>query len=105
MSGIRRHGTDKRPFDINIAVRRLRKAVKPLAKAALFELAEDGFRSVFEQLVACMISIRTRDETTVVVARQLFAEARTPAEVAMLTPERIDELIQPCTFHYGKARQ
>lgn len=30
----------------------------------MFELAERGFKSVFQQLVACIISIRTRDEVS-----------------------------------------
>jgi endonuclease-3 len=60
---------------------------------------------VFEQLVACIISIRTRDEVMVVVARRLFAVAATPAAMAALTPARIDKLIHPATFHRGKANQ
>jgi endonuclease III len=95
----------KRPFDIHVAVKRLRKAVRPLPKAAMFQLAEEGFRSVFELLVACIISIRTRDETTVPVARRLFALARTPVEMAALTPAEIDRLIHECTFHRAKAKQ
>src|SRR5688572_3664234 len=95
----------KRPFDIGIAVRRVRAAVGPLPKAALFQLAEDGHRSVFELLVACIISIRARDETTLPVARRLFAAARTPAAVSRLSPARIDALIAASTFHEPKARQ
>jgi endonuclease-3 len=97
--------TTKAPFDIDAALCRIREAVRPFPKAALFELADDGYTSVFEQLVACMISIRTRDETTLPTARRLFARARTPAEVVRLTPEEIDGLIGTCTFHEAKARQ
>lgn len=95
----------KKPFDIELAVRRLRKAVEPFPKAAMFELAELGHSSVFELLVACMISIRTRDEVTLPVARRLFAAARTPAEMSRLTVERIDELIADCMYHEVKAGQ
>src|SRR5207237_7400044 len=95
----------KRPFDIELAVRRLREAVRPYPKAALFELAAEGHTSVFEQLAACIISIRTRDDTTLPTARRLFARARTPAEVAGLAPEEIDGLIGACSFHEPKARQ
>ncbi len=94
----------KRPFDIEKAMPRLRTSVASYPKAALFELAAEGYTSVFEILVACIISIRTRDETTLPVARQLFAQARTPAEVAERTEEQIDRLIQSCTFHEAKAR-
>src|SRR5207302_5398352 len=95
----------KRPLDIQTALRRIRQAVKPFPKAALFELAADGHDSVFEVLVGCIISIRTRDEVTVPTARNLFAKARTPAALAALTPRHIDALIRACTFHEAKARQ
>jgi endonuclease-3 len=95
----------KKPHDIAEMMRRIRHAVEPFAKAALFELAEDGFTSPFEQLVACLISIRTRDEATLPVARKLFARARTPVEVNRLEPQEIDELIRACTFHERKAYQ
>jgi endonuclease-3 len=95
----------KKPFDVDKAFVRLRQAVEPFAKAALFELRDEGFNSVFEQLVACIISIRTYDETTIKVAPQLFKVARTPAEVFRLSTDEIDALISPCTFHRGKAIQ
>jgi endonuclease III len=95
----------KVPFDIHQAMARIGEAVRPFPKAALFELAEEGFDSPFEQLVACMISIRTRDEVTLPTARRLFAVARTPAEMARLTPEQIQALISACMFSEGKARQ
>src|SRR5215210_7344985 len=95
----------KLPFDIDLAVSRIRKAVQPFAKAAMFELAEDGFDSTFEQLVACIISIRTYDEVMLPTARKLFARARTPEQVSRLTPEEIDDLIRPSTFHERKAYQ
>ncbi|MDX1656997.1 MAG: endonuclease III [Candidatus Competibacteraceae bacterium] len=84
---------------------RLQEAVQPLPKAALFQLAEEGFDSPFEQLLACMISIRTRDETTVPVARQLFQRARTPKAVAELGRETLEGLIEDSTFHQAKAGQ
>jgi endonuclease-3 len=97
--------SQKQPFEIDIAIARIRAAVQPFPKAALFELAEEGYNSVFELLVACMISIRTRDETTLPVSRRLFQQARTPAEMSQLTPDEIDQLISDSTFHEGKTTQ
>lgn len=99
----RRQG--KRPFEVEVAVRRIRKAVEALPKAALFELAAEGFDSPFEQLVACMISIRTRDEVTLPVARRLFKVARSAAQMVGLRPAQIDSHIGECTFHEAKAQQ
>jgi endonuclease III len=95
----------KKPFDIDLAMDRIEDAVKPWPKAAMFELADDGFDSPFEQLVACMISIRTYDEVTVPLARKLFERARTPAGMIKLTPLEIDALIGKSTFHERKAAQ
>ena len=86
-------------------MRRLREAVKPFRKAALFELYEDGFQSPFEQLLACLISIRTRDEDTVPIARRLFARARTPAAVSKLEVAELMELLAGSTFREAKAPQ
>ena len=94
----------KEPFDIDEAMARIEEHVKPFPKAALFELAENGFTSVFEQLVACIISIRTYDEVMLPAAHRLFAVARTPAEMLALSPAQIDDLISACTFHEPKAK-
>jgi endonuclease-3 len=95
----------KKPFDINLALKRIEKAIAPFKKAALFELAEDGFNSPFEQLIACMISIRTYDEVTIPMSRRLFEVARTPREVSKLSVAEIDKLIGQSTFHDRKAIQ
>jgi endonuclease-3 len=95
----------KKPFNIDLALERISTAVLPFKKAAMFELAEDGFRSPFEQLVACIISIRTYDEVTVPTARRFFEKARTARETVKLSEAQIDELIHSCTFHERKAAQ
>ena len=71
----------KKPFDIDQAMERIEETTLPWPKAAMFELGEAGFDSPFEQLVACMISIRTYDEVTLPTARRLFEHARTPEEI------------------------
>jgi endonuclease-3 len=96
---------DKRPFDIDEAIRLLREAVAPYPKAAMFELADLGHTTPFEQLIACIISIRTRDEESLPIARRLFERARTAVEVAQLSTDEIDRLITPSTFHERKAYQ
>jgi endonuclease-3 len=99
------HRAGKRPFDVDEVMRRIRTAVTPYPKAALFELADDGHTSAFEQLVACIISIRTRDEAMLIMARRLFERARTPAEVAALGADELDALIRDAAFHEAKTRQ
>jgi endonuclease-3 len=96
---------DKRPFDVEEALAKVRDATRDLPRAVLFALADDGFGSPFEQLVACIISVRTLEEVTEPAARALFARARTPAAVAALSVAEIDALIGRSTFHEAKAPQ
>ena len=96
---------DKQPFDVDAMMARIERAVEPYPKAALFELAGRGYDTPFEQLVACMISIRTRDETTLPTAERLFARARTAAAMTRLSADDIDRIIGAATFHEAKARQ
>jgi endonuclease-3 len=93
----------KRPFDPEEGFPLIEEAVRPFPKAAMFELADDGYRSLFEQLVACVISIRTRDEESVKIARRLFKRARTPEQMADLETAEIARLIVPSTFPEPKA--
>src|ERR1700754_2917807 len=94
---------EKRPFDIDQAIRLISEAVAPFPKAAMFELAERGFNSTFEQLAACIISIRTYDEVMLPTPLRLFERARTPGELLKLSPLEIEEIIRPATFHEQKA--
>jgi endonuclease III len=98
-----KHG--KRPLDLDEALAKIEEATREYPKAALFELAEEGYDSVFEQLISCMISIRTRDETTLPVSRELFNRARTPDEMLQLEPDEIEELIRQSSFSTPKSRQ
>lgn len=92
------------PLDVDEAFRRLREAVRGLPKAAMFDLRDRGFGSPFEQLVGSLISARTRDETTLDVCLKLFAQARTPAQMAALDEPRLVALIRKATFPEAKAR-
>lgn len=93
----------KRPFDIHAVVRRIRKEVSRFADAAMFDLAAQGYATAFQQLVACIISIRTRDEVSLPVAIRLFQKASTPEALSRLTTGQIATLIRQSSFAETKA--
>lgn len=94
----------KRPFNIDVVVRRIRREVEQYADAAMFDLRSHGYASIFQQLVACIISIRTFDEVSLPVSIALLKQASTPEAMAKLTERQIDALISKSTFHETKAR-
>ncbi|MDQ6870766.1 MAG: endonuclease III [Gemmatimonadota bacterium] len=82
---------------------RIRQEVKQFADAAMFDLAKQGYATPFHQLVACIISVRTRDEVSLPTAIRLFNAAATPAAMSRLGVARITELIRPSSFYETKA--
>jgi endonuclease-3 len=92
-------------FDPATAFARIEAAVAPFPKAGLHQLMDEGYTSAFEQLVACIISIRTLDEVMLPVSRRLFAVASTPLAISELSVESIAALIAECGFARNKAAQ
>ncbi len=66
---------------------------------------QETSRSPFRLLVACVISLRTKDEVTAEASRRLFDIAPTPEALAELEEERIARAIYPAGFYNTKANQ
>lgn len=92
-----------RPGDIHEMIRILRREVRRWKAPAVGVIAKESC-DPFQTLVSCVLSLRTRDETTVAASRRLFAIARTPDRMAALPARRIQRAIYPVSFFRTKAR-
>lgn len=61
-------------------------------------------RDPFLTLIGCILSLRTKDETTAIAAPRLFAQAATPQAMLALDTDAIAKLIYPVGFYRTKAR-
>jgi endonuclease-3 len=95
--------TPKLPFDIHAVVGRIREEVKQFADAAMFDLAAQGYGTAFHQLVACIISVRTRDEVSLPTALRLFQVAPDAQALGKMSVSEIAEIIRPSSFYGTKA--
>lgn len=93
----------KKPFDLPDMLKRIEKAIRPYPKAAMFELYQRGYTSLFEQLISCIISIRTLDETTMPLSEKLFARARTPEALLKISAAELEELLNGSQYPGQKA--
>ena len=82
------------------AIRRRLPEWDPTAMTHVAEKRRDPFRI----LIACLLSLRTKDETTGPAADRLFRLADTPGAMLRLTPRRIEKTIFPVGFYRTKAR-
>jgi len=85
-------------------VARLRLAVRSFGPTALAAVAESTGHDPFRILIGCLLSLRTRDETTGPAAARLFALADTPAAMLRLPCRLIERTIFPVGFYRTKAR-
>ncbi|HAM58403.1 MAG: endonuclease III [Candidatus Rokubacteria bacterium GWC2_70_24] len=84
-------------------ISRLQKEAPRWRPTALTEVA-DRRRDPFRVLIACLLSLRTKDETTGPASERLFALADTPAVMLRLSASRIERAIFPVGFYRTKAR-
>jgi len=90
-------------FDIHEVIRRLRAAAPDWhAPVVTFIAVQTG--DPFRVLVSCLLSLRTKDETTGPAATRLFALADTPQAMLTLSPRAIERAIYPVGFYHTKAR-
>ena len=93
----------RRPFDIHTVIRRLRRAA-PGWNAPVVQFIAVQTGDPFRVLISCLLSLRTKDETTGPAALRLFALATTPHAMAALRPQDIERAIYPVGFYRTKAR-
>ena len=88
---------------ISRAIQTLRKAATGWDAPVVTEMV--GFsRDPYLVLIACLLSLRTKDETTGPAARRLFALADTPEQMVTLTLAQVKKAIYPVGFYKTKAR-
>ncbi len=63
------------------------------------------WHSPYLVLISCLMSLRTKDETTLPAAERLFALAKTPEEMLRLTIPQIEKAIFPVGFYKTKAER
>lgn len=69
----------------------------------LTEMAAFGTHP-YQVLIACLLSLRTKDTTTGPAARRLFFLANTPESMVKLPTKTIENAIYPVGFYRNKAR-
>src|SRR5450631_2839361 len=92
------------PDNIHSAITILQEEYRSWKTPAVTIVAQCG-RSPFKVLIACLISLRTKDDITALASKRLFERAGTPGEMRDLPVEEIARLIYPSGFYRNKAAQ
>ena len=90
-------------FDIHAVMAILRETMPRFEQPLVDAMGAEG-QTPFHILIATILSLRTKDTLTAVVAPRLFAVADTPQAMLALDEEQIARLIYPVGFYRTKAR-
>ncbi|WP_129674142.1 endonuclease III [Candidatus Chloroploca sp. Khr17] len=94
---------EHQPFPIDTVMATLAATMPHYAQPLIDQMGGEG-ATPFRILVATILSLRTKDTLTAVVAPRLFAVADTPAALLNLSEAQVTELIFPVGFYRNKAR-
>ena len=89
--------------NIDAVVASLKEALKSLPDPSV-TLVGKKWKTPFHVLISCLLSLRTKDQTTLPASERLFALANTPAEMLRVSVEKIEKAIYPVGFYKTKAR-
>jgi endonuclease-3 len=83
-------------------IKKIREQIKRFVVPVVTVFARS--RDPYLVLISCLLSLRTKDKTTVEASNRLFAIARTPEEMLRIPVRKLEKLIYPVGFYRTKAR-
>ena len=90
--------------DIHACMRLLKQEVRRWSEPVVGIVAKASC-DPFQILIATILSLRTRDQTTAEASERLFRLATTPRAMSRLLARQIERAIYPVGFYRTKARQ
>ena len=89
--------------DINKIIKILKKSIKQWKVPIVTQVAEDG-RDPFKVLISCILSLRTKDDTTAAASSRLFKITDNPAKMLKIKDRIMEKTIYPVGFYRTKTR-
>src|SRR3989344_8755575 len=88
-------------MDFKTALKQL-KAMEKNSKG--MRLAAESWSSDFQVLISTILSARTRDEVTIVVAENLFKKYPTAETLSKAKVNDVEKIIRPVNFYRNKTK-
>ncbi len=89
--------------EISSVLKMLKKKTRNFENPIVTEIG-DKTESPFHVLISCMLSLRTRDQTTGKISAKLFEKANNAEEILKLGKE-LEQIIRPVNYYKTKARR
>jgi endonuclease-3 len=82
----------------------LEKYYKYHNRTTLNRMRKEKKPNPYKILISCLLSLRTKDETTEKVVKKLFSVAKTPKQIVKMPRKKLEKLIYSSGYYKNKAR-
>lgn len=89
--------------NIDEIIKKIRESIKKYDQPVL-EQFNKKLNAPYWVLVSCLLSLRTKDETTETATKNLFKAAQTPQEILKLPVKKLKKIIYKTGFYNNKAK-
>ncbi len=83
-------------------IKLIKEQIKDYIVPSVTQISAKG--DAYQVLISCILSLRTKDKTTIAASQRLFKVADKPGSMLKLTVARIQKLIYPVGFYRNKSR-
>lgn len=89
--------------DIETVIKKVEKYIKRFEDPSVTQISNTR-KDPYDVLISCILSLRTRDVTTLEASKRLFKLANTPEKMLRLSDKNVEEAIYPVGFYKTKTR-
>jgi endonuclease-3 len=89
--------------NIDEIIKKVRESVKKYGNPVL-ERFNEKLNDPYWVLISCLLSLRTKDETTEIATKNLFKAAKTPGQILKLPVKKLKKIIYKTGFYNNKAK-
>jgi endonuclease-3 len=90
-------------FDIDIVLKIIEQENKQFIEPVVTTISRE--RTPFHVLISCLLSLRTKDQTTREASNRLFAVANNPRDMVEIPTLQLEKLIYPVGFYRTKTKK
>lgn len=90
-------------FDIDTVLKSIEQENKKFIEPVVTTISRR--RTPFHVLISCLLSLRTKDQTTREASNRLFAVADNPEDMRKIPVSKLEKLIYPVGFYRTKAKK
>lgn len=91
--------------DVHIVITLVKRAIKKYPPAFMERLATESGSDPFKILIACVLSLRTRDQVAAEASERLFSLSTDPFSMRDVNLKKLEKAIFPVGFYRTKAKQ